>query len=177
MEGNLTRGSNIDKENITFRLNNSLLKKLKNNAVDEKIAVNALVTKILDDYFEWGQNAVKAGWMVIPKITLKELIDNTSEKDLVSIGEGTADLVLEIMMMMSGQYDLRTFLSITQTVARKSGFDVNIIQDDGVKIIIQHYMGKKWSLFRTVFFDRTLNAMGYHHEIKSTPNSVILTIK
>lgn len=173
----MPRGKITDKGNITFRLNNSLLKKLKDTAADEKIAVNALVTKILDDYFEWGKNAAKAGWMVIPKLTLKKLVDNTSEKELVSLAQEMSDRVLDIMMMMTGHYDLRTFLTITQTVAKKSGFDINIIQDEAVKIIIQHYMGKKWSLFRTVFFEQALNTLGYHHEIKSTPNSVIIIIK
>ena len=173
----MPRGTIVDKGNITFRLNNSLLKKLKNYAAEEKMTVNTQVTKILDDYFEWGQNAAKAGWMVIPKLTLKRLIDNTSEKELVSIAEEMAERVLEIMMMMTGQYDLRTFLTINQIVAKKSGFDVNIIQDEGVKIIIQHHMGKKWSIFRTVFYDHTLNALGYQHEIKSTPNSLIILIK
>lgn len=165
------------KENITFRLNNSILKKLKNNAEEEKITANSLVTKILEDYFEWGHTAAKAGWMVLPKLTLKKLIDNTSEKKLESIAREMADNVLDIMMMMTGQYDLRTFLAISQTVAKKSGFDVNIMQDDGAKMIIAHNMGKKWSYFRGVFFDHILTTLGYQHEIKTTPNSVMVIIK
>jgi hypothetical protein len=173
----MARGNIVEKENITFRLNNSLLKNLRINADDEKITVNSLVTKILEDYFEWGQNAAKAGWMVIPKITMKRFVDGSSEKELEKIAKEMSDHVLEIMMMMSGQYDLRSFLAMSQKVAKKSGFDVNIRQDDVTKIVIQHSMGKKWSFFRKVFFEQTLNTLGYQNEIKSTPNSLIIVIR
>jgi hypothetical protein len=61
-------------ETITFRLDNDTLEKIRNVAKSENTSLNALVNRILESYIEWDLDAPNAGWALMPKLFLIELI-------------------------------------------------------------------------------------------------------
>lgn len=163
---------------VTFRIPENIIKKLNTYSKRKQISVNTLANQIFKNFVEWDFLAVEAGWMVFPKPSLKELIDNTSEKELERIAKHKVEYHKDIRFLMVGTNDLTGFLILLRQKSQRSGFPFTETKSENgiIHFVIQHDLGEKWSYFNKLFYTQMINDLGYKVNIETTKNTLVLDI-
>ncbi|MEW6042823.1 MAG: toxin-antitoxin system HicB family antitoxin [Thermoproteota archaeon] len=164
-------------ESVTFRINSSVLERLAAESDSQKISLNALVNQILANYAEWDVTAAHAGWMLIPRDELQSLINKLEDDEIVNTAKNTAARTKDVRLLMTNKNDLDGFVFILRNRCIKSGFQYKEMRSTNVlKIIIQHDMGRKWSLFTKTLYDEIINDVGHRVSSEYTDNTLMLEI-
>jgi hypothetical protein len=164
-------------ESITFRLDSHILDNLKKKAKHDKVTLNTLVSQIIADYFDWSMTAIDAGWMVMPKLTVKTAFEMLSQDEIRTLSDATYQEKKEMFIFMKGKNDEQSFLSILRMRTEKSGFHLRELQKDGkTTFIIQHDMGRNYSLFCKSLYETIMHQYGAPVELDTTDHTVIMSL-
>jgi hypothetical protein len=164
-------------ESITFRLESLILDNLKKKAKHDKVTLNTLVSQIIADYFDWSMTAIDAGWMVMPKMTVRKAFEMLSQDEILTLSDATYQEKKEMFIFMRGKNDEQSFLSILRMRAEKSDFRLRELQKDGkTTFIIQHDMGRNYSLFCKSLYQTIMHQYGEQVELESTDNTVMMSL-
>ncbi|KFM18815.1 hypothetical protein AAA799P11_00936 [Marine Group I thaumarchaeote SCGC AAA799-P11] len=80
-------------------------------------------------------------------------------------------------LAMRGVYDLDSWLDILNCRAKAAGFKFQKINsDDKIKIIVNHNMGQKWSLWYKHFYTSVIHDLGYKVDFETTNDVVVYTV-
>jgi hypothetical protein len=146
---------------------------LKRKAKHDKVTVNTLVSQIIADYFDWSMTAIDAGWMVMPKMTVKKAFEMLSQDEILTLADATYEEKKEMFVFMKGKNDEQSFLSIMR--AEKSGFHLRELEKDGrTTFIVQHDMGGNYSLFCKSLYETIMHQYGVQVELKTTEHTIIM---
>jgi hypothetical protein len=146
---------------MTFRINESLMKKLKNEAEDREISLNTLVNQIFRRYVEWDSYEPKVGMIPIAKPVVIQLFENISEDKIVEIATKVGrSAVKDIALFMKHKMDVESFLEWFETRMKTSSVEISHQRlDDNYKVqsyIIKHDLGKNWSIYHKTIFESIL---------------------
>jgi hypothetical protein len=162
-------------ESITFRLDSNALDNLKKKAKHDKVTLNTLVSQIIADYFDWSLTAVDAGWMVMPKMTVRKAFEMLNQNDILTLADATYQEKKEMFLFMKGKDDEQSFLSILRMRAEKSGFHLRELEkDDKTKLIIQHDMGRNYSLYSKTLYETIMHQYRVQVELEATDHTLIM---
>ena len=162
-------------ESITFRLASAVVDNLKIKAKHDKVTVNTLVNQIIADYLDWSMTAIDAGWMVMPKMTVKKAFEMLSQDQILTLADATYEEKKEMFVFMKGKNDEQSFLSILRMRAQKSGFHLREIEKDGrTTLIIQHDMGRNYSLFCKSLYETIMHQYGVQVQLQTTEHTCIM---
>lgn len=140
-------------DTMSFRLDNVVLDKLRNESEKQGISVNVLVNQILKRYTDWDMFESKMGMVPVARPILSSLFKKLSKDETIDLAKKVgSEIVKDIATFMKGSMDLESFTSWFETRMHMSGFDVNHqVQNDTHTYIIRHDLGENWSLYhRTV---------------------------
>lgn len=162
-------------ESITFRLESRVLDNLKKKAKHDKVTLNTLVSQIIADYFDWSLTAIDAGWMVMPKMTVKMAFEMLSQDEIRTLADATYQGKKEMFIFMKGKDDEQSFLSILRMRAEKSGFHLRELEkEDKTTLIIQHDMGRNYSLYSKSLYEKFMDQYGVQVDLKTTDHTLIM---
>ena len=166
-------------ESVSLRLDKATWNKLKILASKKKSSPNALVGQILNSYLEWELTASAAGWAVMPKPFLIELLKTVDSKTIEQvITKLSSRMAKDISLYMRGKYDLDSWLSLIRARCARSGFNLTEYEDEGKhELIMQHEMGEKWSLYFKTYFQNIFHDVGVKAEFDYTDNTVVMRIE
>jgi hypothetical protein len=152
--------------------------KLKRIAAKKKITTNALVSQILESFLEWEMSAVEAGWIVMPKPFLIDFLKELEDKTITDIvSKQSKNIAKDIAHHMKGKHDLEEWLSIIRARSKRSGFNLTEHQrNNDLVIIMQHDMGKKWSVYFKTFYESIFHDLGVKTNFDYTDNSIIMKL-
>ena len=162
-------------ESITFRLDSTILNKLHREAQQKDISVNTLVSHIIRGHIDWHSNAAKAGFVTVRRGLVSNLINRLSEKDISSIAEYIAkNETKDFVLLLRNEYNIESALDVIETWIKISGYpyrhEVNYTRHS---YVIQHDMGKNWSLYLTELFRNLFEEFGLKRvEFDLTHNSL-----
>ncbi|MDE1766189.1 MAG: hypothetical protein KGI27_07955 [Thaumarchaeota archaeon] len=167
------------KKTTSFRLDPQIIERLSEAAREDKITLNALVDQIFDNYVHWDRRSAMSGWILVKKDAMKLLIDSLSENTLKRLAARSAKTVMrDTLLSISGKIDLESWLLVTKHRSVKSNFAYQESRSaDGIKIIITHGLGPKWSLFHKIYYMQMLRDLGRKTSVDSTANSLVIEIK
>ncbi len=164
-------------ESITFRLENRILNKLREEALQKDISINTLVSQTLKQHTDWQSNASRAGFVVTRKSFLHQVMEMISDEVISSISKNvSAKESKDFVLLLRSEYNIDSFLSVLESWIRASGYPFRHENTDKVhSYVIRHDMGKKMSLYlaelyrnvfeefglRTVHFDQTENTLSF----------------
>jgi hypothetical protein len=162
-------------ESITFRLESRVLDNLKKKAKHDKVTLNTLVSQIIADYFDWSLTAIDAGWMVMPKMTVRKAFEMLSQDEILTLADATSQEKKEMLLYMKGKDDEQSFLSILRMRAKKSGFHLRELEkDDKTTIIIQHDMGRNYSLYCKSLYETIMHQYGVQVDLNTTDHTLLM---
>jgi len=162
MEKNGSKQNHHHSESITFRLDGFILNKLHREAEQKDISVNTLVSHIIKEYIDWHSNAAKAGFVTVRKGLLSNLINRLPEKEISSISEYIAKTeTKDFVLLLRNEYNIESALDVIETWIKISGYpyrhEVDYTQHS---YVIQHDMGKNWSLYLSELYRFLFEAFG-----------------
>jgi hypothetical protein len=146
--------------NVTLRFDGNVLEQLRNEANQKRVSLNTLASQIFKTHTEFSGAAAKAGMVSFPKNLLIQLMNRLSEEEVKHLSEEIAkNDMKDMLLMIKRQYSAEAFIDLIESWIRACGFPFTHDQSDNTHyFIIQHDMGKRWSvyfaeLFKFVFYD------------------------
>jgi hypothetical protein len=150
----LSKGGFVSKrkqqtESLTLRIDKGLLDKLRKESEQKMVSINSLTNQIIKSYIKWYSPAQRAGIMFVPKCLLIPLINNLAEYQILNIAdEFRKSGYEETLLMMSKEYSLPVILDLFDSWLNVSNMQFDRgSSENSLTYIINHSMGKKWSLF------------------------------
>jgi len=164
---------------ITYRLTEHLVEELETEAMEQNISQNVLVKQILGKYIEWYRFSEKIGMIPIPKALLQSLGDNMDGTDIDAIINLIFPIIKDNVMFMKGGYDLRRCIETLEDYMKASGMKSDHRVEGALHhFIIQHDLGKKWSVFTEQLLTQIFHSFLPDQNLKfqTTDTTVILTV-
>jgi hypothetical protein len=171
---------------VTLRFDNEILNQLRNESNQKRISLNTLASQIFQSHVEYDTYASRAGMISFPKALLIKLMDGLGEQEVQDLSRYIAkNEIKDMTLLLRKEYSLSSFLDTIESWLRVSGFpyrrDEDITDNRTQTFVIQHDMGKRWSiyfekLFKFVFedlkwrqysFDTTDNSVAFKIQIKA----------
>lgn len=135
-------------ESITLRLGGDTLEALRNEASQKQTSVNNLVSQVLTQYVRWYSNANIAGFISVRKTMVERLLDNHTEEQVAQIAAQVSKSAKDSVLLLRSHYSIANALDVLETWIAISGFTYkHAVDGSRHTFVIQHEMGKKWSLF------------------------------
>ncbi len=164
---------------ITYRLTEHLVEELETEAMEQNISQNVLVKQILGKYIEWYRFSEKIGMIPIPKALLQTLGDSLDGQDIDAIINLIFPIIKDNVMFMKGGYDLRRCIETLEDYMKASGMKSDHRIEGALHhFIIQHDLGKKWSVFTEQLLTQIFHSFLPDQNLKfqTTDTTVILTV-
>jgi hypothetical protein len=135
--------------NVTFRFDNEILSKMRNEADQKRISLNTLAGQIFQSYVEYDMYASRAGMVSFPKSLMIRLMDRLSEREAEQLSEYIEENDFkEMTLLVKNEYNLSAFLDMIESWLRASGIGYRRDVIDRIQtFVIQHDMGKRWSTY------------------------------
>lgn len=136
-------------ESVTLRLDKDTLDKLRKEAKEKQVSLNVLMGQIALQHLDWHSRSVKAGFITVRRGKIMKILEKITEKDIVEIAEYVAKKESKgFVMMLRNEYNITSALEVIETWIKISGYSYrHEIRGSEHSYIIQHEMGKKWSLY------------------------------
>lgn len=140
---------------MTFRLEDEMLKILRNESKRDQISLNTFVNQILKRYVEWGMYEPRVGMIPIAKPIVVELFNKMNEEEISKMAQDIGkDVVYDISLFMKNKMDLTSFLSWFEIRMNNSLIEINhSIQNDTHIYTLKHDLGRNWSLYHKVILE------------------------
>ncbi len=155
-----------------------MIKALQLQADAKGISFNTLANQIFTEYIQWYANAPKAGYATVRRSLIKALFDRLAGEETIALANTTVKDSREISLQITGEYDLSSILQIIDHKSYLSGYKVRKeARDDYYYYVIQHDLGKKWSLYLGELFKLEFEEVGYQAEFEMLENTIAFKVK
>ena len=136
-------------ESVTLRFDKDVLDKLKNEAKEKQISLNTLLNQLAIQHLGWHAHAAKAGFITVRKGKIIKMLEKISEKDIIEIAEYIAKKESkEFVLMLRNEYNIHSSLDVIESWIKIAGYSYrHEVRGAEHSYIIQHDMGRKWSLY------------------------------
>ena len=167
-------------ETITLRLEKKILAKLRRESEQNQTSLNTLANQIFRQHIDWHSKASKAGYVPLLKPVIIKLLDRLSEEDVIRVAEEVSkDMFRDVMLLMRDESDLVSTLNHIETWIKMSGFPYKVEVDEDKEVysyVIQHDMGKKFSLLLATRARVILEQLENHGNFVVTDNTIVLKV-
>ncbi|HJU58246.1 MAG TPA: hypothetical protein VJ583_00730 [Nitrososphaeraceae archaeon] len=172
---------NIDSKRIkpmTFRIENKILEKIREEGEKDQISVSNLINKILKRYVEWDLYTSKVGMIPIPRLLLEKLFEKRSEQEIIELATNVGKNELEdILLFMNKKIDWILFLNWFKIRLQNSSIEIMYtIEKNKHTFIMKHGMGENWSLYHKTIFE-LISKENYKNPVDIKYNSRIISIE
>jgi hypothetical protein len=176
---NFARGSPEKTTPVTFRITESMLDKLKEDAEEQRISLNTLVMQVFNHHIWCNTEHVKGMMVPISKARLKTILEKLTDDEIVEVSQANSKTDPKALQyMLHGEYSESALMESIAIWARAAHFELtNRLLDHSTQISIHHDMGIKCSrFFAETFVEAFLDASGKRPKLEVLENSFIVTI-
>ena len=147
-----------DTTTVTFRIGKNIIDLLHKMSEREKISLNALVTRILNEYVEWEQYENKTGMVSLPGPVISELFGKMNEEEIIALAENLGKkAMLDIALFMNNIGDLDSFLRWFEIRMQNSSIQINRTLGNNIDYYaLKHDLGRNWSLYYKTILESIL---------------------
>lgn len=162
---------------MTFRIDESIMNKLRNESEQREVSLNTLVNQILKRFVEWGVFENKVGIIPMPKPIVVELFENMSEDEIIDMAKRVGkNVVKDIALFMKHEINVDSFLEWFETRMKVSSLEISHKKNNQHSYIMKHDLGKNWSLYHKALLESIFNDMlGKHIDIIISPSTLHFT--
>jgi hypothetical protein len=149
-------------ECLTLRIDKELFDLLRKESEQKMVSLNSLTNLIINSYIKWYLPAQRAGIMFLPKSVLNTIIDTLPEYQIERIADHFRKTGYEeTLLMMSKEYSLPVIMDLFDSWLSVSNMQFNReVSEGAITYIINHGIGRKWSLFLEKVFWYIVNDLG-----------------
>jgi hypothetical protein len=165
-------------EGVSFRLGKELLEELRHEADVRQVSLNTLANQIFRQYIDWHTSAAKAGWIPMQKEMIRKVIEKINDDEVKELADHISkNQMQDVILLLRRQYDFASFLDVMEAWLKVSQMPYNHKSEEDKHIfVIQHDMGRKWSLYMTQLFRNACEELASRPEITATDNTMTLKV-
>ncbi len=162
--GNQSQGPK-ETESITFRLDSSVLNRLRNEARQRDVTVNTFVSQTLKQHLEWHLNAARAGFLYVRKGLVVKLLEKYTDEEIKMLASDmAASSNKRFLLMLRNEYSIESALEFIEMWVKIAGYpyrhEISPHNDSRHSFVIQHEMGAKWSLYLSELYRNLFEGFG-----------------
>ena len=148
---------------ISARVTEDVKNKLDVESEMNSTTLNTLVSQILSKHTQWDRFAEDIGFVFLAKPFLRLLLDHVDDKALTTIAVSTCrGAIRDAMLFIKGEINITTFIQALDLWFGASHMPFRHIVNDGSdRYIVQHELGRKWSLYIATVVNSILTEMNY----------------
>jgi hypothetical protein len=151
---------------VTFRLDDNLLSRLRRESTQKQVSLNTLASQVFQSHADYENYASRAGMVSFPKTLLIRIMDKLSDDEVANLSEYIAENeIKDFVLLMNQEYSIWSFLMTIDSWLRATGFiyrhEVTFENPNTHVFVINHAMGKRWSIYFEKLFNYCLNDLGY----------------
>ena len=163
----------------SFRIDSNLLDDLQQHADLKQISLNTLANQIFREYIEWYSSAPKSGYVAVRKSLIVQMLNDLTEEQILKYAKITAKDSRDINLQLTGEYTLQSALKVIEHKIRISGYRYRReLKGDTQTYVIQHDLGKKWSLYLGALFKAEFEELGHKDsEFEILENTLVFRVK
>jgi len=163
---------------ITFRIEESNIKKLRSEAEGQGVSLNSLVNQILKSFLEWHIFEPKVGMVPIAKPIVQELFTKMSKEQIADIAMrvGKNEVRSAALFMKEGKLDLESFLSWFESRMKNSSIQINHAYDPNNRTytyVMKHDICENWSLYFKTILEYIFNEVLGKRVYFNTSNTML----
>lgn len=134
---------------ITSRVKEDVKKKLEEECELKNITLNTLIGQILSKHVDWDRFAENIGFTFTSKVAIKAFLELLSEEQIEKITHNQCkDAMKSSIDFIQGEFNFESFIkTLDQWIGSSNIPFRHITTKDSEKFVIQHDMGKNWSLY------------------------------
>ena len=168
-----------ESKTASFRIDTGLLDDLEQEANLKQISLNTLANQIFREYIEWYASAPKSGYVTVRKSLLVEMLNEMTEEKILEYAKITAKDSRDINYLFTGEYTLHSALKVIEHKIRISGYRYRReLKNDIQTYVIQHDLGRKWSLYLGALFKSEFDEVGHRDaEFEISDNALVFRVK
>lgn len=151
-----------ESKTASFRIDSTLLDELQQEADLKQISLNTLANQIFREYVEWYASVPKSGYVTVRKSLLVEILNDLTEEKILQYAKSSAKDSKDINLLLTGEYTLSSALKVIEHKIRISGYKYRReLKGDTQTYVIQHDLGRKWSLYLGALFKAEFEELGH----------------
>ena len=169
----------IPSGNVTFRFVGDVLEQLRKESNQKRVSLNTLAGQVFKTHTEFSGASSKAGMIPFPKNLLVRLMNRLSEEEVQQLSQEIAKNEMKDMLLsIKHQYSTEAFIDLIESWIRACGFPFTHDHSDSThSFIIQHEMGKRWSIYLAELFKFVFNDLGTKwSDFQSTENMITFNV-
>jgi hypothetical protein len=115
----------------------------------------------------------------IPRSTMSGILDKLTEEEISELAIPISRKNVDIALLLRGEFTVQSFLNIIENWSRLASFPYkHEVDDDTHNFLIQHDMGKKYSIFLKEIYKNILQEKFQRKlEFTITDNTVVLRFR
>lgn len=139
----------MDSTVITSRVKEDVRRKLDDECQSKNITLNTLISQILSRHANWGRFAEEVGFVYTTKVATKAFLDSIPVKRIQEISHKECkSALINAVDFIQGEFNFENFIKTLDLWIESSNIEFrHITTDNGEKYIIQHDLGKHWSIY------------------------------
>jgi hypothetical protein len=155
------------------------MEELQQEADLKQISLNTLANQIFREYVEWYASAPKAGYVTVRRSLIVQMLNDMTEEQVLEYARITAVDSRDINLLLTGEYTLSSALRVIEHKIRISGYRYRReLKGDMQNYIIQHDLGRKWSLYLGALFKAEFEEVGHKDtEFEILENILVFRIR
>lgn len=148
---------------ISVRVSEDVKDKLETESEMDGTTLNTLTSKVLTKHVEWDRFAEDIGFVFLTKPFLRSLLERIDEETIKRIAVSTCkSAIRDAIIFIKGEINMGSFLSAIDLWFGASHMPFrHIVKQDSDRYIVQHDLGKKWSIYIVTVINAVLSEMGY----------------
>ncbi|MBS3926895.1 MAG: hypothetical protein KGZ34_09440 [Nitrosarchaeum sp.] len=149
-------------DTITIRVPKTLKKKLEELSKKNQINVNLLINQILVKNMQWDDHILKMGWLQFNPSTVREIFNHLDVKEINNIAKSIKLETINGIKFIYGDTSIVHTIEFIDAWLRATNMSFRHIEDsESHKFIVNHILGKKWSIFATKVSEEFITELGY----------------
>jgi hypothetical protein len=140
---------------MTFRIDKSIMDKLRVEANNRGISLNMLVNQIIKNFVDWYMFEPKIGMIPLSKPVVIELFRNLKEEEVLHIATGIGkNAIYDIALFMKTRIDMDLFLEWFESRMKNSSMHIShIVNGHTHTYTMKHDICLNWSLYYKTILD------------------------
>ena len=166
-------------ETLTARINKYYLNRLRHEASEKEITVNALVNQIVKHHIYWHSVSPKVGFVPVRKELIRRLCEKHTEEEILAIGQDMGkNKTRDMLLLVGNNFNLIATLEMIEVWIRASGYNYRRkIDGNKYSCTIEHAMGQKWSIYLSEIYRGIFNEFNLQPIFQSTPDVLMFEIE
>lgn len=147
---------------ITVRVCSEVKEKLQAESEKKSITLNNLISRILTEHVRWGVYAGDIGLVFLTKSCFKDFLQKLDEKTVRTISSDVCkEAMRNVVVFLKEDVTVDNFLEVLDMWLESSRIPFRHINNGKHHYVIQHNLGRKWSIHITTMAGALLADMGY----------------